>query len=310
MTFAPASIKGLAAYLVAQGFGNSGIVGDAAHQARASYHNGQDAITAHGRTAANDYTIRTARDREPHLTDAASALDIGRGTRPLGDLQALSRWFVDECRRNAPGTDDVREFIYSPDGSTVLRWDRERGFASAPQTGEADSSHLWHTHISFYRDSEAREKVTPWRGYFQEAPMIQRAVGAEFRAKAHTAFPAGNGVLRDAPSLTATILDRRATGSVIGTVGEYVDPAGNRWRQTAIADKPAWLLARRANGTAPDWEAVADPSVDAELDAFIARQPDPTPFSQADLDAATLAGRQAEWDRVTAFSVIVPPAKP
>ena len=49
MTYAPASIKNLASYWVAQGGINSGIVGDAAHRKRASYHNGQDAIEQYGR---------------------------------------------------------------------------------------------------------------------------------------------------------------------------------------------------------------------------------------------------------------------
>jgi hypothetical protein len=40
--------------------------------------------------------------------------------------------------------------IYTPDGKTVARWDR----LGKRSTG--DSSHLWHTHLSFFRDSEGR----------------------------------------------------------------------------------------------------------------------------------------------------------
>lgn len=311
MTYAPATIKALAAYLVAHRFGNSGIVGDAAHQARASYHNGQDAITAHGRTAANDYSIRTARDREPHLTDAAAGLDIGKGNSSLADLQNLSRYIVAECRRNAPGTSDIREVIYSPDGATVLRWDRERGYASAPQPGEADASHLWHTHVSFYRDSEARDKVGPWRGYFEEA-LVQTIKGEDFRAKSHPAFPAGNGALRAAPQLISPILTRLATGTVVRSIGELVNTDGS-WRVTEHGGKVAWLLYRKADGAMPDWEPVTpggDPAVDAELTAYIARNPDPTPYGPADIEAAKLDGRRAEWERQSKFAIVTLAAKP
>ena len=62
---------------------------------------------------------------------------------------------------------DVREIIYSPDGQRVLRWDRERGASSMPRPGEADASHLTHTHVSFYRDSEHRDKVPLFAPYFE-----------------------------------------------------------------------------------------------------------------------------------------------
>lgn len=137
-----------------------GIVGDAAHARRASYHNGRDRVLAYNRLA-TDYSTRTARDRAG-LTNAASALDIGNFPR----LRTFSVWLVGQCRKDAPGTRDIREVIYSPDGVRVLRWDRQRGFASLPRTGEADNSHLWHTHISWYRDSEKRNKLNVLRAFF------------------------------------------------------------------------------------------------------------------------------------------------
>ena len=180
MTYAPPTITALARYWTQHGGVNLGVVGDTRHKTKGtSYHLGRSDL----RTDA--YSRTTARDRAG-LTDAASALDIGKLNGNLGQLRTFSRWFVERCRANAPGTSDVREFIYSPDGKTVLRWDRERGIKSAPRMGEANDSHLAHSHISFYRDSERRSKVGLFSPYFtpakpapiQEAPVGNRIVVA------------------------------------------------------------------------------------------------------------------------------------
>jgi hypothetical protein len=152
VTYAPASLLELRAFLTpltGLSAGNLGIVGDAAHAGRGvSYHLGRDQLTE------DAYSRQTARDRAG-LTNAASAMDIGNHA----DLRRLSIALVATARANAPGTADIREIIYTPDGQNVLRWDRERGAASAPRAGEADDSHLWHTHISWYRDGERRGKI-------------------------------------------------------------------------------------------------------------------------------------------------------
>ena len=51
------------------------------------------------------------------------------------------------------------------------------GAASTPRTGEADMSHKTHTHVSWYRDSEKRDKVAVFRPYFQEEdePVVNRS---------------------------------------------------------------------------------------------------------------------------------------
>jgi hypothetical protein len=155
LSYAPLSIRGLASYWVSKGGVNLGIVGDTAHVAKGfSYHLGKDYL------APDAYSIKTARDKAG-LTNAASAIDLGAlgDSGNYGALRAFSRWLVGQGQKNAAGTSDIREIIYTPDGKVVMRWDRERGFASAPRPGEADNSHLYHTHISFYRDSEERSKV-------------------------------------------------------------------------------------------------------------------------------------------------------
>jgi hypothetical protein len=162
MTFAPPTLLALQDYLEQQtrlSAANLGIVGDARHQS--GYHLGRDRIYSITGRRDQDYSVQTSRDRSG-LTDAASAMDIGSFPR----LRELSIFLVRRCRDGVPDTRDIREVIYSPDGRTVLRWDRQRGVNSAPQTGEADASHLWHTHISWYRDSASRDQRGPFRAYF------------------------------------------------------------------------------------------------------------------------------------------------
>jgi hypothetical protein len=168
MTYAPATISALRSYLIKAipiSGAKVGIVGDAAHAKRASYHNGKDRIVAYHRTRATDYSIRHDRDWQG-LTNAASAIDIGNHD----GLASLSRWLVDRCQANAPGTRDIREVIYAGmwrGKLTILRYDRDRGVASEPQPGEADDSHFFHSHVSFRRDSEKRDKIGIFKPYYE-----------------------------------------------------------------------------------------------------------------------------------------------
>jgi hypothetical protein len=179
MSVAPRSLLDLQSYWIAQGGVSLGIVGNAVHCK--GYHLGRDRIfgacacrpknICQPGLGSRDYSAQTARDRAG-LSNAASAIDLGRLGGSLANLRDFSSWLVERCRTNQPGTADFREIIYSPDGSTVLRWDRERGHASAPRPGEGDDSHLTHTHISFYRDSEDRDKRPVFEPYFDGGEMV------------------------------------------------------------------------------------------------------------------------------------------
>lgn len=165
VSYVPASLASLGTYFRSVNVVNLGVVGDASHNAKGtSYHLGRD------RLLSTAYSIKTTRDRNG-LTDAASAIDVGRVGGSLTKLRSLSVWLVSQARANATGTSDIREIIYTADGRTVLRWDRERGYASQPKAGEADSSHLTHTHVSYYRDSQRRDKVALFRRYFAAKPL-------------------------------------------------------------------------------------------------------------------------------------------
>lgn len=243
MSYAPSKLLALRDYLMPKtGLSpvSLGIVGDAAHQRRASYHNGQDAVDRYGRTAANDYTIRTPRDREPHLTNAASAIDIGRFTTAKGGavkLRHMSRWLVARARANTAGTRDMREIIYSPDGVTVLRWDRERGVSSLPRSGEADSSHLTHTHISWYRDSQLRDKVGIFKVYFEPSiltPVYKVRIdgrtqtytrlGAELGEISGLTVQVGNRIMVNGRWLYPIVAS--GTGGATKYKGRWISPTG------------------------------------------------------------------------------------
>lgn len=144
-----------------------GVVGDPAH--RGGYHCGSD------RVVKNDYSVvESPRDRAG-LSDYAAALDVGqfKVTTPKGtfDLRHYSKWLVAQCAANTADTRDIREVIYSPDGTTVKRWDR------LGKRSSGDSSHRWHTHISFHRDAikAGRDQTAVVRRYLTTIGLIKAA---------------------------------------------------------------------------------------------------------------------------------------
>jgi hypothetical protein len=144
-----------------------GIVGNPEH--RGGYHCGSD------RVVSNDYSVvESPRDRAGLTLDAA-ALDVGgfeiRSLGAVHSLPTFSAWCVAQCRANSADSRDLREIIYSPDGKTVRRWDR----LGKRSTG--DSSHLWHTHFSFFRDAvkAGRDQRPLYRRYLTEIGLIKGA---------------------------------------------------------------------------------------------------------------------------------------
>jgi hypothetical protein len=168
MSFAPKALLDLSAYWESKGGVSLGIVGNKAHTV--GYHIGADRIFdgAGPGLGVLDYSVKLTRDRN-HVTNAAAALDIGRLDGSLKQLYAFSRWLVSRCKAEAPGTTQIREIIYSPDGEKVQRYSGEDG-AIHTGPGNGDLSHRTHTHISFYRDTETNYKVLLFAPFFEDAP--------------------------------------------------------------------------------------------------------------------------------------------
>ena len=273
MSYAPASIASLGAYWTHQGGINSGIVGGST--VIRGYHVGKDRIRS-----STDYSIQTARDKRG-LTNAASALDLGRLDGSLRNLQEFSKWLVNErCRKNAAGTSDVREVIYSPDGHVVLRWDRQRGYASAPRPGESDNSHLWHTHISFYRDSEHRDKVGLFRPYFETEVTDVPVISTYIPGWIAVIMAADGAKIRTAPSLTAEVIrvvaaDTSEKWTVTGWVKGEISGGSDQWITR-------WATSK--------WEYTHKGNV-----ASCAPPADTSPYTQADLDKA-VADLDIAWE--------------
>lgn len=143
--YAPASIQGVFDRLrelrPRVGWELAGIVGDQAHVY--GYHRARNVLPP------TDYSVVLKRD-QGGPGDAASALDITppdlehqrRLTRRLRGAITLRDPRVWRC---------VREVYGSLDGKTVWGWDLATDTAST-----SDSSHLWHVHISFYRETIGR----------------------------------------------------------------------------------------------------------------------------------------------------------
>lgn len=179
MSTTPVSLRELGSLWMAKGGVILGVVGNQKHCA--GYHLGRDRIysacackpdgTCHPGGYAKDYSVQHARDRTG-LTNAASALDLGKLNGSFEQLQAFSRWLVGRCQQGAPGTEDIREVIYSPDGTAVRRWDAvsQKLYVGGTGTGHGDNGHRTHTHISFFRDSETRDKRPAFAPYFQPSP--------------------------------------------------------------------------------------------------------------------------------------------
>lgn len=187
MTFAPPTIKEVRVLLKGQDADLSdvelGITGGPGHiTTGTSYHLGADQL----KMWKDPYSARTSRDLAG-LSDAASAIDIDDD---LDELRELSVWLVEQCRKGAKDTPDIREIIYSPDGILVLQWDRERGVASPPRP-HPDLSHRTHTHVSWYRDSEFRTKTPVFQRFYDERNDMTQPLGELYRPSRWGTYPDG-----------------------------------------------------------------------------------------------------------------------
>lgn len=315
MTFSPETLRDLGRYWVAQGGVNLGVVGDTSHIDRGvSYHLGKDHL------AAGAYSIQTARDKAG-LSLAASAIDLGKlATADPADgefkgLRDFSDWLVGQARQNAPGTRDMREIIWwDRSVDAVLRWDRQRGYDSAPRPGEADDSHRTHTHISWYRDAEFRDHRTAFRPYFEAAaggdamgPFLVPEVPTQDMLKEDPARP-GNSVwiyttdalTKDGKEVSLKPIRPlvRVGTTPAGVVILAYEPAAGDANATSTA---MYVAAAGIASSAPIVPPAGDCSaVEASL---LACQTENAQL-RTDVANAEIAGARAEWDRQAAGATV------
>jgi hypothetical protein len=173
MSNAPKKLADLQAFLKAKTGLRAvslGIVGNAAH--KSGYHLGEDRIFAPGGQGSKDYSVRQPRDKNA-LSNKASAIDIGS----FNGLKKLSAFLLAEMTANHPETRDIREIIYSLDGKHVFRFDRN-GKKPQPKERIPADSHRFHTHVSFYRDSENSDKIALFARFFGGAANPTVSLGS------------------------------------------------------------------------------------------------------------------------------------
>lgn len=236
MTYNPATLKTLGAYWTAQGGVNLGVVGNTAHTK--GYHLGRDRIYSATGEGDKDYSVRLARDRAG-LSNAASAIDLGRLDGSLGNLRAFSRWLVARAQADPDKYRDIREVIYSPDGAKVQRYSGVDGLIHTGP-GNGDASHITHTHISFFRDAEHRDKVSLFAGYFAPPPDT----GTEEPVMDFTLLHGPDGrlitgtlVVDDEPGIAYFRFDGRVVQAT-AIAGKVKQAVKVRMKKPVIAGKP------------------------------------------------------------------------
>ena len=127
----------------------SGIVGDARHLA--GYHRSRQRLLNAGKTA--DYSIQAPADKRGERW-ACCGIDISFGPR---EMIIATRRLMNACKPDGDGSYDpriepVREFFGTLDGRKVTGWNRYPSSNRRVGYTTSDSSHLWHVHISAFRD--------------------------------------------------------------------------------------------------------------------------------------------------------------
>jgi hypothetical protein len=131
----------------------AGIVGDAAHARRATYHiSREDQPYTSG-----NYTIQAPADKRGP-SNLSSAIDMKMNPR---DMRKMTTRLMNACKANhanpasEPRIECLREFQGTLDGRRVIGWNRyATGDGSRSNVGyiTGSNSHLWHIHAALFRD--------------------------------------------------------------------------------------------------------------------------------------------------------------
>lgn len=300
MSYAPANLSELMAYLGEQGVANLGIVGGPRHTY--GYHLGRDRIFSADGQGNSDYSIQSARDKAG-LSDAASAVDLGRVNGEIAGLRPLTAWLWEECQAEAPDTRAIREVLGSADGQTVRCWVAREAGGPVILDDCADASHLWHTHISFFRDSQGQDHRSLFGRYFEGGDTM-KLLGTPVTPLQNkkVMVKAGTTFVKD-PARA----DVGANDNSIQLAGQHGFPADNvfvpDWKVlgTEVGGKTAYY-----HGMDPAWstyeygyipEVGLIPYPDGSLTAPI--ETTGGEYTQEDLDQAVEAAvlaRDGEWE--------------
>lgn len=315
MTIAPQNLTDLSTFWKAHGGVPLGIVGNQKHCS--GYHLGKDRIfgscacrpdgTCVPGIGSRDYSVQIRRDKAG-LSNAASAIDLGRLDGSLAGLRSFSKWLVRQCQDHPKAYRDIREIIYSPDGRTVQRFSGEDGTIHTGP-GNGDSSHTTHTHISFYRDSTGRDMRPLFAPYFAPSvPLPDTSTGADMPALAkylpgHTITIKATSNVRSAPTLAAKVLraaSAKEVWTVVGTVVGDKDVDGACSTTTwYVRWSAGWEYTSGCNVVAGPTAPVSDcaPAVKAATDPLNAQVASLTSQLAAAQAAATTAAAN-EKDRI------------
>ncbi|WP_375502387.1 peptidoglycan-binding protein [uncultured Jatrophihabitans sp.] len=157
----------------------SGVSGDARHSF--GYHVDPDELPA------ADYSVVTKRDRQGARVNprSASAWDLSFHQR---DMTLVTNRLLQAAKSRDPRMVGVREFCGTRNGRDTYPWDLHTN--SCEGINSWDDSHLWHVHISFYRDATAKQiqaVVSVICGKNMNLPQRFKAVGS--KAKRAVAKP-------------------------------------------------------------------------------------------------------------------------
>ncbi|MEU1761664.1 hypothetical protein [Micromonospora sp. NPDC005652] len=290
MTAAPANLLSVRTLLLAHlrpyGLTSAelGVVADTNHWG--GYHCGRD------RVVKGDYSVVESGRDQTGLSNYASALDIGTFSYKGNNLRTFSLWLVAQCATGTADTRDIREVIYSPDGKTVKRWDRQR------RRSGGDSSHVFHTHISYFRDAtKAGRDLTPlFRRYLVAIGLIKPPAPKP----PPVPTPVEDTDMEQADKLArGTDNPNRTVGHVLADLANlrnwFVSPLGAQDAYTKPADgSPLALLLNAAGRDDTDEQAIADRVIAALDPATLAQRiAEHLPADQAQRVADELSARLA-----------------
>lgn len=134
-----------------------GIVGDTRHVAGGGYHISRDDLRNHGQSS--DYSIQAPADRRGPGNYAA-AIDISLNPAEMVTVSKRLRAAM-EGHDYDDRIEPLREFIGTVDNRNVCGYNRYQTVYPNGDTGRrtgwypsgySEASHLWHVHLSFFRD--------------------------------------------------------------------------------------------------------------------------------------------------------------